>query len=63
MDEEKFNMSMRRFLKKVGVSSQQKIEQAVQQSGSDSGKFAIKMVLTMPGLDLTHTVEDEIELD
>lgn len=63
MDEEKFNMSMRRFLKKVGVSSQQKIEHAVQQSGSDSGKLAVKMVLTMPGLDLTHTVEDEIELD
>ncbi len=63
MDEEKFNMSLRRFLKKVGVSSQHKIEQAVQQSGSDSGKFTVKIVLTMPDLDLTHTVEDEIELD
>ena len=38
-------------------------QQAVQQSGSESGKFAVKIVLTMPGLDLTHTVEDEIELD
>jgi Family of unknown function (DUF6494) len=63
MHEEKFNMSMRRFLKKVGVSSQQKIEHAVQQSGKMNGKIPVKMVLTIPELGVSHTVEDEIELD
>ena len=29
LDHEKFNISMRKFLKKVGVTSQQKIEEAV----------------------------------
>ena len=29
MDDDKFNMSMRKFLKQVGVTSQQKIEDAV----------------------------------
>ena len=32
MDEEVFNMQLRRFLKKVGIQSQREIEQAVRQS-------------------------------
>jgi len=31
MDEERFNMSMRKFLKEVGVTSQHAIEQAVRE--------------------------------
>jgi len=33
MDEQRFNMSMRRFLKEVGVSSQQAIERVVARRG------------------------------
>ncbi|MEM7191832.1 MAG: DUF6494 family protein, partial [Pseudomonadota bacterium] len=33
MDEDRFNMSMRRFLKEVGVTSQQAIETAVREQG------------------------------
>jgi len=33
MDEQRFNMSMRRFLKEVGVSSQQAIERVVREEG------------------------------
>jgi hypothetical protein len=62
MDEEKFNMSMRRFLKKVGVSSQQKIEQAVAKAGAGDGAIAVKVVLSAPAIGLEHVVEDEIEL-
>ncbi|MDO5529551.1 MAG: DUF6494 family protein [Paracoccus sp. (in: a-proteobacteria)] len=59
MEDEKLNMSMRKFLKQVGVTSQQQIEQAIRESGQ-SGPFRAKMVLTIDGLDLEHIVEGEI---
>ncbi|NNE22961.1 MAG: hypothetical protein HKN11_10165 [Rhizobiales bacterium] len=62
MDDEKFNMSMRKFLKQVGVTSQQHIEQAVRDSGKSSGKVAVKVVLTSADIGLEHTVDGEIEL-
>ena len=46
MDQETFNLSIRKFLKMVGVNSQREIEQAVQQSAGKLGDgFAIKMTL------------------
>ena len=62
MDDEKFNMSMRKFLKQVGVTSQQQIEQAVRDSGKTSGTVAVKMVLSAGDVGLEHTVEGEIDL-
>lgn len=62
MDDEKFNMSMRKFLKQVGVTSQQQIEQAVRNSGKTSGKVAVKVVVTSGDIGLEHTVDGEIEL-
>lgn len=62
MDDEKFNMSMRKFLKQVGVTSQQQIEKAVRESGKSSGSVTVKMVLTGAGIGLDHVVEGEIEL-
>lgn len=61
MDEERFNMSLRKFLKQVGVTSQQKIEAAVRE-GALTGTLKVKMVLTAEGTDLNHVVEDEIDL-
>ena len=58
-----FNMSMRKFLKQVGVTSQQAIEEALRNAGEDTtrGKsFAARMVLTIEGLDLEHVVEGKI---
>ncbi len=56
-----FNMSMRKFLKQVGVTSQQAIEEAMRAAGDTSGKtFAVKAVLTIEGLDLEHVVTGEI---
>ncbi len=67
MDEEIFNMSLRKFLKKVGVTSQREIEQAVRaglESGSISDGEALKakVVLTIAGLDINETIEGDISL-
>lgn len=66
MEDERFNMSMRKFLKHVGVTSQQEIERLVREkaltaAGSD-GKLRVRMVLTAEGTDLNHVIEGEIEL-
>lgn len=57
-----FNMSMRKFLKQVGVTSQQAIEDAMRATGETTGKsFEAKVVLTVEGLDLEHVVTGKIE--
>ena len=57
-----FNMSMRKFLKQVGVTSQQALEDAMRNAGNTSGKkFEAKMVLTVDGIDLEHVVTGQIE--
>lgn len=59
---EDFNMSMRKFLKQVGVTSQQAIEEAMRNAGDTGGKsFEAKMVLTIDGIDLSHVVTGKIE--
>jgi hypothetical protein len=60
---EAFNMSMRKFLKQVGVTSQREIEQLVEDKDlAGKGKLAVKVVLTAEGTDLNHVVEGEIDL-
>lgn len=61
MSEENFNMSLRKFLKQVGVTSQREIEEAARAMGS-AGKLKVKMVLTAEGTSLNHVVEGEIDL-
>ena len=60
MDDEAFNMSMRKFLKQVGVTSQQKIEEAVR-AANPAGPIRAKVVLTLQGLDVEHVVEGDIQ--
>ena len=67
MNEDVFNTSLRRFLKKVGITSQREIEKAVRdtlEAGQLKGheKLPAKMVLTLGGVSLTHEITDEIEL-
>ena len=63
MDDQKFNMSMRKFLKEVGVTSQQAIERVVRDEDlGGKGKLKVKMVLTGEGTNLEHVVEGEIDL-
>lgn len=60
---EDFNMSMRKLLKQIGVTSQQAIEDALRAAGSEKtvGKtFKATMVLRIEELGLEHTVEGAI---
>ena len=68
MNEEVFNMQIRKFLKKVGVQSQREIEQAVKQSiekGSLVGteKLEASVLLEMPSVGLKASIEGKIKLD
>jgi hypothetical protein len=62
MNEDKFNMSLRKFLKQVGVTSQREIERVVREKGLDKGKLKVKVVLTAAGTDLNHEVEEDLDL-
>lgn len=58
-----FNMSMRKFLKQVGVTSQQAIEDAMRKAGSETTAdrdFLARVVLTIDGLDIEHVVTGQI---
>ncbi|WP_296424880.1 DUF6494 family protein [Yoonia sp.] len=56
---EDFNMSMRKFLKQVGVTSQQAIEEAMR-NAAPGKTFEAKMVLSIPELGLEHVVTGKI---
>jgi hypothetical protein len=64
MDEDALNMSVRKFLKKVGVTAQREIEQAVREaaaSGKLKGALPAKATFTLGGVNLTFDVTGEIE--
>ena len=68
MNEEAFNMSIRKFLKTVGVRSQSEIERAVAKAIAD-GKlkgteaFPARMQLTINAVGLNITLDGEIKLE
>ena len=67
MDEETFNMQVRKFLKNVGVTSQREIETAVREavaSGKLAGDGAVtaKVRLSIPELGLETDIDGEIKL-
>ncbi len=62
MEEDRFNISMRKFLKQVGVTSQQEIERVVRERHLAGSKLKMRAVLTAEGTDLNHVVEGEIDL-
>lgn len=62
MENEKFNMSLRKYLKRVGVTSQQEVERIVRETQLKTGTpLRLRMVLTAEGTDLRHVVEDDVE--
>lgn len=61
---EDFNMSMRKFLKQVGVTSQQAIEEALRNAPNDAQPpYAIKATITIEALGLEHVVTGELKGD
>jgi hypothetical protein len=68
MNEEVFNVSVRRFLKKVGITSQREIEQAVRSAiaaGSLKGNEVLpaKVILTLGGVALAIEIDGAVELE
>ena len=63
MEADPFNISMRKFLKQVCVTSQHAIEGTVEEGGlRGRGRLKVRAVLTAEGTDLHHVVEGEIDL-
>lgn len=68
MDEEVFNMQIRKFLKNVGVTSQREIEAAVRAGVADGrlkGKKKVKarVTLTLEGLDVEKVIDGTLALE
>jgi hypothetical protein len=72
MDEDRFNMELRKFLKQVGVTSQREIERVARERAGGVAReraggakvLRLKMALTSPDdPGLNHIVEAEIALD
>jgi len=67
MDEEVFNLSIRKFLKIVGIGSQREIERAVAQAIADgkitdTDHFPARVRLVVEGLDIDVSFDGEIKL-
>lgn len=68
MNEEKFNIELRKFLKKLGITSQREIEAAVRRA-LDGGKLkgdeslAVKATVTIEAVDLEVAVDGDIRLE
>lgn len=68
MNEDTFNLQIRKFLKKVGITSQREIETAVRkaiESGEIGGSETLKAVVTLrvPGVGVEMDIEDDIALE
>jgi hypothetical protein len=67
LDEEKFNLEIRKFLKKVGINSQREIERVVREAlktGALKGneRLQAEVTLSIPGVKLIYRIADEIAL-
>jgi hypothetical protein len=68
MNEENFNMALRKYLKTVGVTSQREIETAVRGAVAagklkDGAALKAKMRLTIPEIGLDHAIDGTIAVD
>ena len=68
MDEDKLNIEIRKFLKKVGITSQREIENYVRKKFSkvdikNNQSIKIKMELTSNDGDLSHTIKEKIDIN
>ncbi len=68
MNEEKFNLTLRQFLKSFGITGQREIEKAVDaalQDGTIKGTETLRAraTLEIDGLPIKQVVEGDIELD
>ena len=67
MDEDNLNIEIRKFLKKVGITSQREIENYIRKKFSEGGlkegqSLEIKMELSSNNGDLSHTIKENIKV-
>ncbi len=62
MDEDRFNMEVRKFLKEVGVTSQREIERVAREGTVDGTVLKVRMTLTAENAPLEHVIEADIDL-
>ena len=68
MNEDTLNMETRKYLKKVGITSQREIEHAVLkaiESGDLNGSESLEvhMTLSIPALDISYQIDGKISLE
>lgn len=68
MDKDSLNMQIRKFLKKVGVTSQRTIEEAINQAlennkAAQGDSFKATMTLRIEELDVSMQVEESIKIE
>ena len=67
MDEDNLNIEIRKFLKKVGITSQREIENYIRKKFSEGGlqegqSLEIKMELSSNNGNLSHTIKEKIKV-
>ena len=68
MDEDNLNIEIRKFLKKVGITSQREIENYIRKKFSDGDlkegqSLEIKMDLSSNDGELSHTIKDKLDIN
>ena len=68
MNEENLNLEIRKFLKKVGITSQKVIENYIINSVREgnltiSDEIAIEMKMTIKDHNIEHTISDKIKIE
>lgn len=66
IDEDRLNVTIRKFLKVVGITSQREIEKAVREAAEagslpDEARVKATMTLSIPALGLEHVIDHEID--
>jgi hypothetical protein len=67
MDEEALNQSVRKFLKKLGVTAQREIEQAVREAAAGDRlggrtSFPARATIAVQGIDVAFEIDGDIEI-
>jgi 16S rRNA U516 pseudouridylate synthase RsuA-like enzyme len=62
VDEDRFNMALRKFLKQVGVTSQRVVEDVVRSGKVQGRTLKLKMTLTAENAPVQHVIEATIDI-
>ena len=68
MNDDQLNMNIRKYLKKVGVTSQREIESAIRNALADGRikgdeTLPVKVTLSVSEIDLSVDIDGDIDLD